>query len=65
MSRMSNFDDYPFSLPQTWGKCTDFMKFFFASEEKILETVFCQVFVTSKLLQLEWFSFKVSWWFSC
>jgi len=42
---MSDFDDYPFSLPQNWGKRMDFLKFFFTSEDKILETFFSQVFV--------------------
>jgi len=37
MSRMSDFDDYPFSLPQHCGKRMDFSKFLFTSEEKILE----------------------------
>jgi len=26
---MSDFDDYPFSLPQNWGKRMDFLKIFF------------------------------------
>jgi len=41
----------------------DFLKIFFTSEDKILETNSCQVFATIKCLQWEWF--KVSWWFSC
>jgi len=36
MSRMSDFDDCPFSLPQNWGKHMDFLKFFFTTEERIL-----------------------------
>jgi len=32
MSRMSDFDDYPFSIPQNLGKHMDFLKFFFTSE---------------------------------
>jgi len=51
MSRMSDFDDCPFSLPQNWGKRMDFLKIFFASQVKILETNSCQVFATIKLLQ--------------
>jgi len=43
MSRMSDFDDYPFSLPQNWGKRMDFLKFFFTNEERVVETNFCQV----------------------
>ena len=43
MSGMSDFDDYPFSLPQNWGKRIDLKKFFFTTEERILETNFCQV----------------------
>jgi len=43
----------------------DLKKFLFTSEEKILETTFCQVFATIKWLQWEWFSFNVRWWFSC
>jgi len=42
----------------------DLKKFFFTSKEKILETNLCQVFALIKWLQWEWFSFKVSWWFS-
>jgi len=45
---MSDFDDYPFSLPPNCGKCMNFLKFFFTSDEKILETNFCQVFATIK-----------------
>jgi len=37
---MSDFDDYPFSLPQNWGKRMDFLKFFFTSEERILRQPF-------------------------
>jgi len=44
MSRMSDFDDYQFSLPHDWGKRMDFLKFFITSEDKILETASCQVF---------------------
>jgi len=62
---MNYFDDYPFSIPQNWSECRDFLKFFFTGEEKILEKTLCQVFTTIKWLQSEWFSFKVSWWFSC
>jgi len=62
---MSDFDDYPFSLLQNWGKHMYFLKYFFTSEAKRPETTSCQVFTTIKWLQLEWFSFKVSWWFSC
>jgi len=51
MSRMSDFDDYPFAFPQNWGKCMDLKKCFFTTEEKILATTFCQVFATIKLLQ--------------
>ena len=36
MLRMSDFDYYPFSLPQNWGKCMDFLKILFTSEDKIL-----------------------------
>jgi len=43
---MSDFGDYPFSLPQNWGKCMDFLKIIFTSEDKILETTSCQVFTT-------------------
>jgi len=46
-------------------KRIDFMKIFFTSEGKILETTSCQVFTTAEWLQWEWFCFKVSWWFSC
>jgi len=45
---MSDFDDYPFSLPQNWGKCIDFLKIFFKSEVKILETTSCKIFTTTK-----------------
>jgi len=45
---MSDFDDYPFSLPQNWGKRMDFLKIFLISEEKIFETTSCQVFATIK-----------------
>jgi len=41
---MSDFDDYPFSLPVTWGKHMDFLKIFFTSEDNILETNFSHVF---------------------
>jgi len=51
MSRMSDFDDYPFSLPQNWGERMDFLKIFFTSEDKILQTTFCQVFTTIERLQ--------------
>jgi len=37
---MSNFDGYPFSFPQSCGKHMDFLKFFFTSEKRILETTF-------------------------
>jgi len=47
MSHMSDFDDYPFYLHQNWGKLMDFLKFFFTSEGKILETS-CQVLTTIK-----------------
>jgi len=40
MSHMSDFDDYPFSLLQNWGKRTDFKKFFFTIEERILRQPF-------------------------
>jgi len=43
----------------------DFLKIFFTSEDKILEMTSCQVFATISWLQWEWFSFKVSWRFSC
>jgi len=43
----------------------DLKKIFFTSEEKILETTFCQVLATIQWLQWEWLSFKVSRWFSC
>ena len=46
MLRMSDFDDYPFYLPQNWGKRMDFLKIFFTSEEKILESTSCQIFTT-------------------
>jgi len=48
MSRMSDFDDYPFYLPPNWGKRMDFKKYFFTTEERILETTFCQVFAIVK-----------------
>jgi len=48
MSCMSDFDDYPSSLPQNWGKHMDFLKIFFTSEDKILETTSCEVFTTIK-----------------
>jgi len=48
LCHVSDFDDYPFSLPQTWGKRMDFLKFFFTSDKKILETTTCQVFTTIK-----------------
>ena len=47
---MSDFDDYPFSLPQNWGKRMEFLKFFFTSEDKILETTSLQVFTTINTL---------------
>jgi len=31
MSHMSTYDDYPFSLPQNWGKRINFFELFFAS----------------------------------
>jgi len=65
MSCMSDFDDYPFSLPQNWGKRMDFLNIFFTREHNILETTSCQAFTTIEWLQWEWFHFKVSWWFSC
>jgi len=34
MSRMSDFDDSPFSLPQNWGNPMDLLNFFFTSEDK-------------------------------
>jgi len=37
---MSDFHNYPFSLPQSWGKHKDLKKNFFSSEERILETNF-------------------------
>jgi len=48
---MSDFDDYPYSLPHNWGKCMDFLKIFFTSEDKILETTSYQVFTTINELQ--------------
>jgi len=48
---MSDFHDHPFSLPQDWGNCMDFLKIFFTSEDKILETISCQVFTTIKWIQ--------------
>jgi len=48
MSRMSDFDDYPFSLPQNWGKHMDLNIFFFNNEERILQKTSCQVFATIK-----------------
>jgi len=39
MPRINNFEDYPFPLPHM-----DFLKMFFTSEDKILETTSCQVF---------------------
>jgi len=45
---MNDFDDYPFSIPQNWSECRDFLKFFFTGEEKILEKTLCQVFATIK-----------------
>ena len=65
MSRINDFDDYPFPLPQSWSKGMDFLKFFFTSTEKTFEKNLSQVLATIKWLHLEWFSFKVSWWFSC
>jgi len=62
---MADFDDYSFSSHQNWSKHMDSKKFFFTTEKKILETTFCQVFITIKWLQWEWISFKVGWWFSC
>jgi len=50
MSHLSDFDVYPFSLTRNWGKCMDFLKFFFKSEDKILETTSSQV-CAIKLLQ--------------
>jgi len=44
---MSDFDDYPFSLPQNWGKHMYFLKYFFTSEAERPETS-CQVFTTIK-----------------
>jgi len=61
---MSDFGDYPFTSHQDQGKRMDFMKFFFTSADKILETTSCQVFSRVKWIQWEWFSFKDSWWFS-
>jgi len=43
----------------------DFLKIFFTSEDKILETTTSQVFTAIKWLQWEWFRFTVSWWLSC
>jgi len=60
---MSDFDDCPFSLPQL-GKCMDFLKFFFTSEDNMLETTSWQAFTRIEWLQWEWFSFKVSLWFT-
>jgi len=51
MSCMSDFDDYPFSLPQNWGKHINLKKFFFISVERILETTFCQIFATINTLR--------------
>jgi len=48
MSHMSDFNIYPFSLPQNWGKRMDFLKIFFTSEDEILETTSCQLFTTIK-----------------
>ena len=45
---MSDFNDYPFPLPQNWDKHMDFLEILFASEDKILETTCCQVFTTIK-----------------
>jgi len=45
---MSDFDDYPLSLPKNWGKRMDLKKFFFTTAESILEATFCQVFATIK-----------------
>jgi len=36
-----HFYDYPFSLPQNWGKRLHFLNFFFTTEENMLETTFC------------------------
>ena len=47
-SHMSDSDDYTFSLPQNFGKHMDSKKFFFTTKERILETTFCQVFITIK-----------------
>jgi len=46
MSRMSDFNDNPYSLPQNWAKRVDFLKMFCTSEDKILETTSCPVFTT-------------------
>jgi len=49
MSRLSDFDDYPFSSPQNWHKCMDFLKF--SSQVKIWYlTQLWQVFTTIKWL---------------
>jgi len=48
MSHVSEFDDYPFSFPQAWGKHMDLKKCFFITEERILQATFCQVFATIK-----------------
>jgi len=43
---MSDFEVNAFSLYQNWGKRMDFLKIFFTSEDKILETTSCQMFTT-------------------
>jgi len=48
MSNMSDFNDYPFSLPQDWGKRMDLLKFCFTSEDKTPETTSCQIFAQIK-----------------
>jgi len=48
MSRINDFDDYPFPLPQSWSKGMDFLKFFFTSTEKIFEKNLSQVLATIK-----------------
>ena len=50
MSRVSDFDDYLFPSPQKWIMCMDYLKFFFTSEDKVLETTSFQIF-TIKWLQ--------------
>jgi len=59
MSHMSDFDDCPFSLPHNWGKYMDFLKFFFTSGDKILETISSR-FYKNYMITARMISFNVS-----